>query len=228
MKAGALIPCRKGSKGIPGKNFKLFNGKPLVEWTIDAAQKSDIFSKIIVSSDGGARHIVLREGDVDVLDNRREKQFSTDDARLDPLLWYYADQYPDIELWCLLQPTSPLRGVKDIKAAYRMAKGNKYDSVVSVTPDSVMCWIADAVGMKKKNFPIATYHPHKRPNRQDRQDWYRENGAIYFTKRYVLEQMRCRLGGTIGLYVMPPERSLELDIPLDWFIAEKVVTQWAG
>ena len=108
MKVGALIPCRKGSKGIPGKNFKVFNGKSLVEWTIDAAQRSNIFSKIVVSSDGGARNIVLREGDVDILDNKRARQFSTDDARLDPLLWHYAERYPEIELWCLLQPTSPL------------------------------------------------------------------------------------------------------------------------
>jgi CMP-N-acetylneuraminic acid synthetase len=198
----------------------MFNGKPLTQWSVDAAIKSNIFSKIIVSSDGGAGDIVLREGNVDVLDNKRLGKFSTDDAGLDPLLWHYADQYQDIDIWCLLQPTSPLRTAQDIKAAFRMIKGKKYDSIVSVVTDSVMCWIADAVGMKKKNFPIATYHPHKRPNRQDRNDWYRENGAIYFTKKYVLEQMRCRLGGTIGLYVMPKERSFEIDDSLDWFVAE--------
>lgn len=228
MKVGAIIPCRKGSKGIPGKNFKLFNGKPLVEWTINAATESNIFSKIIVSSDGGAGRIVLRQGDVDVLDNKRPRMFATDDARLDPLLWYYAEQYEGIELWCLLQPTSPLRTVGDIKAAYKMAKLSKYDSVVSVTPDPCMCWVDKAVGVKGVAHPIATYHPHKRPNRQDREDWYKENGAIYFFKKYVLQTTGCRLGGAIGLYVMPPERSLELDTPLDWFIAEKVSEQWAG
>jgi len=222
MLVGALIPCRKGSKGIPGKNFKEFNGKPLVEWSIDVAQKSNVFSKIIVSSDGGARNIVLREGDIDVLDNGRAKQFSTDDARLDPLLWHYAEQYPDIELWCLLQPTSPLRTVGDIRAAHKMAKSAKYDSVVSVTPDPCMCWVDNAIGVKGKDHPISTYHPHKRPNRQDRQDWYKENGAIYFTKRYVLEHTRCRLGGSVGLYVMPKERSFEIDDPLDWIVAESI------
>ena len=220
MKVGALIPCRKGSKGIPGKNFKLFNGKPLTQWTIDAAQQAGIFSKIIVSSDGGAGGLLLREGGVDVLDNKRPRQLSTDDARLDPLLWYYAEHYEDTELWCLLQPTSPLRTAGDIKAAYKMAKAAKYDSVVSVTPDPCMCWVDNAVGIKGKDHPIATYHPHKRPNRQDRKDWYKENGAIYFTKRYVLESTRCRLGGAIGLYVMPKERSFEIDDQFDWKIAE--------
>lgn len=220
MKLGALIPCRKGSKGIPGKNFKMFNGKPLVEWTIDAAQKSAIFSKIIVSSDGGARNIVLREGECDVLDNGRAKQFSNDDARLDPLLWHYAEQYPEIGIWCLLQPTSPLRTVEDIKESYKMIKGSKYDSLVSVTPNPGFCWVADAMGVGNKTQPIATYHYHKRPNRQERGDWYMENGAVYWTKRYVLEQTRCRLGGDVGLYVMPKERSFEIDDPLDWFVAE--------
>jgi N-acylneuraminate cytidylyltransferase len=228
MLVGALIPCRKGSKGIPGKNFKQFNGKPLVEWTIDVAQKSNLFSKIIVSSDGGARNIVLREGDVDVLDNQRARQFSTDDARLDPLLWHYAEQYPEIELWCLLQPTSPLRSVNDLKESYKLIKGSKYDSVVSVKSDPGFLWIDNAVGHKGETKCIATYHLHKRPNRQDRQDWYKENGAIYWAKRYVLESLHCRLGGNIGLYVMPEDRSLEIDTPLDWFIAERVGEQWAG
>lgn len=228
MKVGALIPCRAGSKGIPGKNFKVFNDKPLVEWTINAATESNLFSKIIVSSDGGAGDIVLRAGDVDVLDNERPEQFSTDDARLDPLLWYYAEHYQDIEMWCLLQPTSPLRTAQDIKASFKMAKGDKYDSVVSVTPDPGFLWIANAVGAKGRNYAISTYHAHKRPNRQEREDWYKENGAIYWMKRYVLEKMQCRLGGNVGLYVMPKERSLEIDDPLDWFITESVGVRWAG
>lgn len=228
MKAGALIPCRKGSKGIKGKNFKLFNGKPLVEWTIDAAQKSNIFSKIIVSSDGGAGSVVLREGDIDVLDNGRAKQFSTDDARLDPLLWHYAEQYPEIDIWCLLQPTSPLRSADDIKESYKVAKSARYDSVVSVTSDHGFLWIDNAAGFKGRNKCISTYHPHKRPNRQERKDWYRENGAIYWTKRYVLESVRCRLGGEVGLYPMPKERSFEIDDPIDLFVASKVGEEWAG
>jgi CMP-N-acetylneuraminic acid synthetase len=103
-----------------------------------------------------------------------------------------------------------------------MAKGKKYDSVVSVTPDPVMCWVDNAMEIRGKVQPISTYHPHKRPNRQEREDWYKENGAIYFTKRFVLETTGCRLGGSIGLYVMPKERSLEIDDSLDWQIAEFV------
>ena len=228
MTVGALIPCRTGSKGVPGKNFKDFNGKSLVQWTINAARKSGIFSKIIVSSDGGAGDVLLLPNDIEILDNNRPGEFADDSARIDPLIWHYAEEYKEVGMWCLLQPTSPLRTAGDIKAAYRMVKGEKYDSLVSVTPEPCMCWVDKAVGIKGTDYPIATYHPHKRPNRQERKDWYRENGAIYFTKRYVLEQTRCRLGGKIGLFTMPPQRSLEIDTPFDWFIAESVGAKWVG
>lgn len=228
MQIGALIPCRKGSKGVVNKNFRLLHGKPLVEWTLDAAEKSNVFSKIIVSSDGGAGFLLHRTNEITVLDNKRPGEFSSDEAKLDPLIWHYAERYPDIEIWCLLQPTSPFRSAQDIKASFKRIKGKKFDSLVSVTPDHGFLWIDNAVGHKGRNNAICTYHPHKRPNRQERKDWYRENGAIYWSKRYVLEKMKCRLGGEIGLYPMPEERSLEIDTEFDWFICEKVAEQWAG
>ena len=132
---------------------------------------------------------------------------------------------PKIDLWALLQPTSPLRTADDIKAAYAIVKAEKYDSLVSVTSNPGMLWVDNAAGLKGHNYPIATYHIHKRPNRQDRGDWYMENGAVYFTKKYVLDQMHCRLGGHIALYPMPQERSLEIDTPLDWEIAEFVASR---
>jgi len=218
MKTAALIPCRTGSKGIHNKNFKEFNGKPLYEWTLEAAKESKLFDKIILSSDGGF-HIHGGTKDI-IVDNKRPEKYSTDEASLDDLLVYYAKEFPDIELWCLLQPTSPLRTGKDILKAYKKISKEKYDSLVSVTKGTCMYWIENAVGVKGENLPIATYHIHKRPNRQDRIGWYRENGAIYFTKRYCLEQASCRLSGKIALFKMPEARSFEIDTPLDWKICE--------
>ena len=222
MPIGALIPCRTGSKGIPNKNFKEFYGKPLWHWTLNVAIKSGIFDKIIVSSDGGLNgdspvHIHVIE------DNNRPSDLSGDNAPLDAVLNYYSLKNPDIELWCLLQPTSPLRTAKDIERAYKKINNEKYDSLVSVTPNPAMIWVDKAAGFKGTDYPLATYHIHKRPNRQDRKDWYMENGAIYFTKKYVLDQMGVRLGGKIVLYVMPQERSYEIDSPLDWLIAEHIM-----
>ena len=220
MKVGCVIPCRKGSKGIPGKNFKYFANRALYEWSLVAAIEAGIFEQIILSSDGGCHCTAENRGLI--IDNDRPAELSTDEASLDDLLVYYAHKYPEIDLWALLQPTSPLRTAEDIKAAYAIVKAEKYDSLVSVTSNPGMLWVDNAAGLKGHNYPIATYHIHKRPNRQDRGDWYMENGAIYFTKKYVLEQMHCRLGGHIALYPMPQDRSLEIDTPLDWGIAEFV------
>lgn len=194
-------------------------------WTYEAALKSNIFDKIILSSDGGFKDAV--EGAI--IDNERPPELSDDVANLDNLLCYYANQYPDVLRWCLLQPTSPLRTYKDIQKAHKMIEkivggSNKYDSIVSVTPGTCMYWVKDAVEAHNKLQHVALYHYHLRPNRQERlKKWFQENGAIYFTNRYVLEQTGVRLGGQIGLYVMPKERSFEIDDPIDWNICEMMV-----
>ncbi len=222
MKVAALIPCRTGSKGIPGKNFREFNGTPLWIWTYNAALASGVFDKIILSSNGGFSGAVLRADGVTVLDNSRPKELCTDTATTDQVLTYYAYENRDVDLWAILQVTSPLRTADDIRAAYDRIKGKKYDSLVSVVPNPGMIWIDKACGVAGVEYPIATYHIHKRPMRQDRGDWFMENGAIYFTKTYVIEQMHCRLGGKIVLHPMSPEHSLEIDTELDWEIAEFV------
>ena len=229
----ALIPARKGSEEIPGKNFRLLNGKPLIRWTIDAAVKSGVFDKIIVSSDGGWSLVDSKSPTLDTIktyngilvDDNRPADLATSDASLDDLLCYYAGEHPGVKMWCLLQPTSPLRTASDIKKAFTMASKDKHDSVVSVTPGTCMYWIKDSVGMmvegRMRRSHTATYQIHNRPNRQERHGvWFRENGAIYFAKDYLVEHLGLRVGGTIGLYRMPAERSFEIDSELDWKIVE--------
>jgi len=225
MNVAAVIPCRKGSKGVPGKNFRELNSKRLWEWTYETARESGIFNTIIISSDGGLTiyddggpYPETFIGEV-IYDNARPDELCTDDASLDSVLIYYMKKYSEIDLWCLLQPTSPMRSAEDIKSAYETIKNDHYESLVSVTPNPCMFWVKDAIGVEDKKYPVASYHLHKRPNRQDRTDWFMENGAIYFTKKYVLETLRCRLGGDIALYVMPPERSIEIDTEMDFKIA---------
>jgi len=136
------------------------------------------------------------------------------------LLVDYAKKHQEIEMWCLLQPTSPLRTADDIKLAYKEAKKQKWDCLVSVTPDPLLGWYKDATSMGH----ISLYHPNKRPNRQTRLNkWFRENGAIYFTKTYTLFYSQCRIAGDIALYVMPKERSFEIDDEIDWRICEMLM-----
>lgn len=236
MQVGAVIPCRTGSKGIPGKNFKMFREKPLWQWSADAAFDSTLFDKIILSTDGGS-FTGWTKLESATIDDARPANLSDDKASLDELLKYYAAMYPEIGVWCLLQPTSPLRTADDIKAAWAMfgeqdANGEfRYESLLSAYPHSVFAWIKNAVGIPGDDDnpqPLATYHYAKRPNRQDRNDWLLENGAIYFTRTYILKAFSSRLHGSIAVYEMPQERSIEIDTPYDWFLAEQTARYFNG
>jgi len=214
----ALIPARKGSKGIPGKNMKLFKGKPLVQWSIDQAKDSKLFDNIIVSSDD-AKVLKLAE-DSGCTAWERHPGLCNDEATLDEVLVdHFFRQENHCEYICLLQPTSPLRAVEDIVKSYRFIKMKKWVSVVGVTWNPVMGWIQDAT----KHGSACLYLVDQRPNRQNRAKWFLENGAIYWVKSQALFETGDRVcnPGQCKLYEMPPERSLEIDSPFDWYMAER-------
>ena len=207
----AVIPCRKGSKGIPGKNFRMMAGKPLWGWTVEAARDSNVFDKIILSSDGGL--LMDWEDDKVLMDNNRPAKYSTDEAQLEPLLLYYAKKYK-ADVVCLLQPTSPLRTSSDIVEAYSVFMEG-CDSVVSVTG------VGDKYWMKVNDAYVPMYKPSKRLNRQnpDTDLLFYENGAIYFTRRWLIDQ-GCRIGGKVGMYHMSQERSHQMDSEFDLKVCE--------
>lgn len=220
MKVACLIPCRSGSKGIAGKNFRDFLGKPLWRWTYDAAVDSGMFDLIIVSSDKEFETGPKSENTR--FDFRRPDELSDDSASLDDVLVYYYKKNLGFDAWVILQPTSPLRDADDIRSCVKFSENDLYDSVVAVTPGTMMYWIDKAIGHGNNEEPIATYHLHKRPNRQDRKDFYQETGAIYVTKSYTIEHTSVRLGGHVGIWTMDKTHSYEIDDPIDWIVAETV------
>lgn len=225
MKVAALIPARTGSKRIPDKNFKEFCGKPLWQWTYDAAVRCGIFDFIVISSDGGFYSDGLGVGDRVLVDNNRPPELCEDGTTQEAVLAFYAEKYPDVDVWCLLQPTSPLRTADDITGAYKMLVEDERDSVVSVFNDPLLFWVRDAVEVQGQQCPVASFHIDKRPNSQDRKEWFKENGAVYFTPAYTLKATGSRCGGRTGLYVMPKERSYEIDDETDWAICELLMNK---
>ena len=220
MKVGALIPCRKGSKRIPNKNFKDFCGMPLWHWSYWAAIESGVFDLIVVSTDNEEMKFTDITDSMVVIDYDRPAELCKDDATQEAVLAFYAKKHPDIDVWCLLQPTSPLRTADDITGAYKMLVEDERDSIVSVFNDPLLFWVKDCVEVQGQQCPVASFHIDKRPNSQDREGWLKENGAIYFTPTYTLAATGSRCGGRTGLYVMPKERSFEIDDQTDWDICE--------
>lgn len=208
----ALMPLRGGSKSIPKKNVKLMAGKPLCYWGLQAALDSGVFSAVYVSTDcPEIKATVLRLfGErVGIID--RPSQYAQDTSSTEEVMLHFMSLAP-FDVLCLIQATSPLTGKEDFQAAYRQFQTEKADSLVTTVPCKRFFW--DASGK-----PL-NYDPLHRPRRQDFAGCLMENGAFYFTRRSILEQHRCRLGGKIAAYAMDEVHSVEIDEPSDWLILE--------
>jgi CMP-N,N'-diacetyllegionaminic acid synthase len=221
MRVVALIPARKGSKGLPNKSLRDFCGKPLVKHSIDEAIKSKVVDAVILSTDYNRTNFIGWDNWLDIKFDKRPDSLCTDTVKLDKTLVHIAKKY-DFDVLILLQPTSPLRTGQDIKKAMEHYKKSKSNSLISVCPQHQFIWIDKAAKVEGRDVPIGLYDPRKRPNRQEKRDIYRENGAIYITTKQGILETGCRINGTVTLFPMSEEHSIEIDNEMDWKLGELI------
>ncbi|HAR62809.1 MAG TPA: acylneuraminate cytidylyltransferase [Candidatus Margulisbacteria bacterium] len=210
----ALIPLRGGSKSISKKNIKLMAGKPLCAWTLESACNSGIFDKVVVSTDSQEIADVVRSLNLDVEIIMRPAELATDTSSTESVMLHIAD-IVDFDVIVTIQATSPLTGPLDFVNAYKKFNAENLDSLVTGVNQKRFYW--DIAGT-----PLS-YDPLNRPRRQDYNGVIMENGAFYITKRSVLTQSQCRLGGRIGIYEMPENTAIEIDELSDWHAVEKLI-----
>jgi CMP-N,N'-diacetyllegionaminic acid synthase len=217
----ALIPARGGSKGIPHKNIKILAGKPLIAWTIEAALRSRALDAVVVSTDDEEVAEVAKRFGAQVPFVRPSELARDDTPGVDPVL-HAVDQLPDFDAVLLLQPTSPLRTTDDIDACIALANERSAPSVVSLSePGKHPYWMYRLRSDQRLQRLIDT-PPVAR--RQDLPPVYSLNGALYYAKVDWLRHHRTLVTDeTIG-YLMAPERSVDLDSPFDWRLAEYLIT----
>lgn len=219
-----IIPARGGSKGIPKKNIVELAGRPLIDYTIQAALKVAPIDHIILSTDSEEIVTVAERCGLPVA-YRRPKELATDTAGsreviLDAMDW--ADnQGIGYDAVVLLQPTSPLRVAEDILGAM-----SKYtpdiDMVVSVAEARCNpyynCFETDETGYLKISKGEGQY-----TRRQDVPPVYEYNGAVYAINPQSIRKMT--LGGFPRRvpYLMPTERSVDIDAPVDLLVAEHLL-----
>jgi len=222
MQVVAFIPARKGSKGLPGKNKKLFAGKPLVQWSIEQAAAAKLFDHIIVSSDDpDVLQIAHDCKKLKVVPVERHPELAGDNANMDDVLYdFFGREKNKCKYICLLPPTSPLRSPEDIKKMYKFIQMEKYWTVISVKWSDFIGWVEKPTN----HGPLPTYNVVTRPNRQTRNDFFLENGSIYWFKHKIFIPYGHMIANPerVKLYEMPLERSFEIDTSLDFFIAEKI------
>jgi len=229
MRVLGIITARGGSKGIPGKNLKLLGGRPLIDFTIDAANDTPLDRLILSTEDKKIADAARALGcEVPFM---RPAELARDETPHLPVILHAAqwlrDQenyVPDVVL--TLQPTSPLRSSADIAAALRMLELSDADSVVSVNEVPAhghpmrMLKVGDD-GMAKL---FVTGEPvrNRINRRQDLPKAFVMNGAVYACRTNVLFAATPSLyGDRVVAYPMPIERSISIDTPEDWAEAER-------
>ena len=218
----AVIPARGGSKGIPRKNIKMFAGKPLMAWTIEAAHTSAFIDRTVVSTEDAEIADIARQWGAEVID--RPIELAQDETLITPVLEHVINTLQDKEGYrpdfvVLLNPTSPLRGKDHLDVGIRPFIWSGNDSSVSVTAGVVCLWeVRDGKAW-------ANYDYGNKPRRQDAPISYKENGAVYIVRTDFLMREHRFIGGKISLFGMPPYNSLDIDTPLDFKIAEGVMLE---
>jgi len=227
----AVIPARGGSKGLPGKNIKVINGKPLIAWSIDCALKSKYIDKVIVSTDSNKIASVSKKYKAEV-PFLRPKKLSTDKASSIDVIIHCVDwlerKKKFYDLIVLLEPTSPLRDTKDIdKAIELLLKEKKAESIVGVC--KVESAHPDFLVKLEKNF-LRPYKENKFKTirRQDISDLYFFEGSLYISYVESLKKHKTFYHKYTLSYEVPKWKSFELDDITDYYIIEALLKEKIG
>ncbi|MDD5560631.1 MAG: acylneuraminate cytidylyltransferase family protein [Candidatus Omnitrophica bacterium] len=217
----AIIPARAGSKGLPGKNILSFCGRPLISWTISQALESKYLDKILVSTDDEKIAAISIKYRACVSFLRPKRLATSTSNMIDVILHvlsFLGKKNEDYDLVVLLQPTSPLRKTEDIDNAIELFFRKRAFSVISICRNEHHPWWSVSLGKKlriKKFLGVANLHK----NRQALPDFYRINGAVYLTKVSILKKNRTFIGRNTYAYIMPEDRSVDIDSRLDFEFA---------
>jgi CMP-N-acetylneuraminic acid synthetase/spore coat polysaccharide biosynthesis predicted glycosyltransferase SpsG len=210
-----IIPARGGSKGIPRKNMRLLNGKPLIYYSIKTALASKIDLDVYVSSDDD--EILNFASKLKAKTHKRENIFSKDNSTLDPVIYdcyNYAKlkERKSYEYIITLQPTSPLLKTNSLDNAIKNIFQNKnVDTIISAKENTHLSW----------KFEDGKFQPNytERLNRQYLTPTYKETGAFLITRKENLS-INNRIGGEVFLYSLSDGEQIDIDTYEDWSLCE--------
>jgi len=216
----AIIPARGGSKGVPRKNIKELNGKPLISYTIESAIASDMFDRIIVSTDDDEiAEIAARYSEVLVC--LRPAELSTDTATTESALIHACDYLASTEkinadFVLTLEPTSPFRTPATIKKAVELLSRDCFDSVVAVTD-------VTSVLARVKEERFSHVFPNQPRRRQEREALYEESSTIYATALQALRKNKLVIGESPAALVVAKNEAFDINDEFDFQLADLIM-----
>ena len=220
MKKIALLPLRKNSKGIPGKNKKKLLGRPLFSWSLSEAVFSNLDAVYVFTDDTEILSFIEKEyaWNPKIKGLLRSAENATDSASTESVMLEFATAINhDFDVLCLLQATSPLTTAADINAVLDKIEKQNHDAALTVVKTHRFTWNADGTPQN--------YDPFNRPRRQDFEGLLVENGAVYATTKNAFLESKNRISGKIGLVEMDEASYTEIDSTTDWEIVEKLLAQ---
>ena len=211
MNKAILIPARGGSKRIPNKNIVNLLGKPLIHYTI--LQSLKVTEQVYVSTDCEKIKKVCRKYDVEIID--RPAQISRDNSTSNSVVEHFLNNF-DVELFALVQPTSPLIKSEYLNNGFCKFSTLKFDTIISSYEVVEFYWSKKGI---PRNFSLG-----KKKRTQEIESWFVENGAFYITNRDNFFKYNNLIGPRVGISKMPKIDSVDIDTFEDLEIAESVLT----
>lgn len=211
MKIIAVIPARANSKGIPNKNIRLLNGKPMICYAIDNAKKSNYITDIIISSDSPEIQVIAKQMGVSY--KKREDSLCGDATTLDSVI-YNAVAETDGDIVITLQPTSPTLSVETLDKAIGYFVANNLDTLIAAVNAPKLSW------SKRDGRIMPNYK--KRLNRQYLPEEYVEAGAFLISRKDIISE-ESRIGDKVEIFEIPKEEAIDIDDFSDLMYAESIL-----
>lgn len=229
----AIIPARGGSKGIPRKNIKSFNGKPLIHYAITLAvkaQRKGLVVGHVVSTDSKQIASIAKKhgGNVPFL---RPRELATDDSPvvetvIHAVKWWEEHNRETLHSVLILQPTNPLTAVKDVEGAVKQYLDNQPEATCLISVCDAQHIRLSALYHKRGEY-LEQALPQLDPaaRRQSLEKLYWRNGAIYVIRRDLLLKEQKIVDKNPFFYSMPRTRSVAIDDIFDWHVAELFINR---
>jgi len=216
----AIIPARGGSKRIPHKNIKLFSGKPIIAYSIEAATQSGLFTEVMVSTDNNEIAEIAKKFGANV-PFFRSPQTANDYANIgevvEEVLLNYQNQGKIFDNVCCLLATAPFIKPERLIEAYQLMKEKGYDSIFPIVRFSYPIQRA----LRLNNGSVSMFQPENFAKRsQDLEPAYHDSGQFYWMKVEAFMKQKRFFAQNSGAIILPETEVQDIDTEEDWKLAE--------
>tara|TARA_Y100000591_G_C21841907_1_gene706158 strand:+ start:336 stop:1019 length:684 start_codon:yes stop_codon:yes gene_type:complete len=215
----AIIPARKSSEELKNKNIRKFNKKPLIFWTLKAAEKSKLIDEVVVSSNSNKILNYSKKFKKFTL-SKRPEYLSTKKSEIIDTIFFEMKKFVNCEIIILLQPTSPLRRSGDIDKSLQEMISNKRESCVSYTEIKYNPYNFYFIKKNKINFLINKKKKIKSTNRQSFKKVFYPSGDIYISTSNRLKKKKNFIDLKTYPYIVSTKRASDIDNIWDFKTAE--------